>query len=159
MEHFWKESPERISGSITQWVPIASIQSPTASDITPVLQLGLAANGFWVLQTGDDVVEYRPGVDCLYLLPLLEHPEASVKKALKEGLRERGLDDSFLLNFPFEAVVEKGLLCLNHWALFALTWCEGLVLSQKLLVALAEAEKRGVTQEVRHKSRRLIGRR
>src|SRR5262249_23680775 len=101
--------------------------------------------------------ELRPGVPCVFLLPVLELPLDEVQKSLEAGLRAHGLSGAHLSTFPFVDVTTLGLQSHSeNWINLGLIWAESLPASRPLTEALQTLTSDGPTQKTRHAAQRAL---
>jgi hypothetical protein len=142
------EAPEKS----LRWIPLAALE-------TSSIQLGLSFDGWWVVPGPHTATEFRPGVRCVFLLPVLEVPLDEVRRVLAKGLQQKGLPEDLLAAFPFEDVVATGLeSSSDYWVRLALTWAEQLPASEQLRDTLQTVATEGPTQKSRHAARTLLAR-
>lgn len=105
------------SNSCTQtarWIPVTLVGG---------IELGLSNRGHWTRKISNELREFPPGSDLLWLMPVLDLKLPKVKDTLKSGLRDAGLDPCLLRRFPFRELVLKALNWpSDSWIWDGLSW-------------------------------------
>src|SRR3990170_694307 len=142
-------------GEAVRWVLVASVKPLAAG---PVLEIGLTEDGRWVVAAADgSVVDVEALENYLPLFPLLEMPIVEARENLEGEFKKRGLNEEWLLFFPFEAMVAAALTSRSKsWSNFALRWLDKLGPSETLCAAVDVVRRTGMTQQLRHQAARIL---
>lgn len=143
------------NGQTVRWLLAASLK-PLA--VGPALEIGLTEDGRWVVAAADDsVVDVEALENYLPLFPLLEMPFEKARETLEAEFKKRGLNEKWLLFFPFENMVAAALTSRSRsWSNLALQWLDKLGPSQTLCAAVDLVRSTGMTQQQRHRAAHVL---
>jgi hypothetical protein len=136
----------------TQWLPITVLFGER-------IALGVSTNAFWVRSTATGILELDDGDSCVFFLPVLEATFEQFQLRVLEGIRGHGMSDDFFKAFPCERLVVAGLKSESeYWVNMAMKWIECIPSSYVLKEELIRLSESGVTQRIRHDSKKLARR-
>jgi hypothetical protein len=151
----WKASTIRGENQLVCWLPIIDLSGNDH-------YFGLIKEGFWVADTCDQLVKLDKNSSFVPLLPMLEFQCEDFLTELKNSFKSWGLPITMVSYFPLLEGIICGLETMsNYWAKLALKWLESCEELQMLplipfLEKLYLANNKQVSQQVRHKSQRIL---
>jgi hypothetical protein len=133
-----------------RWIPVIDLKEAR-------LRLGISSGAWWVVIGPGSITEFKPDVQPVFLLPILELPLEKVRRLIEEALQANSLPRELINIFPFEDVINTGLKSHSErWASLALERAKTWTFSSGLAAGLEALAKSGPTQKLRHGAQKVI---
>jgi hypothetical protein len=141
-------------GQHLHWIPVFSLKRRKT--------IGLVDRGHWGLLVNEDLIILDHLTKFKFAVTALEFKYAQVVKNLTVFEESFHVQEDLVSLFPFVELVKAGLEWeTSYWVELALSWCVELDLGQQSLLKnhLAQlTQEKQLTQNVRHKSKKILSR-